>query len=991
MRPKRNDDFSTMIAKVETRGAKGFAGFAKLDAYIERFEAANVVRRSANLDPVRPVPEQMDEAARLGTGRVRNPAYHYVLSWDHDRVPQSRIWEAVEKSLEALGCAAHQWVAAQHIDTDHTHVHVLVNRIDPITHLAWRPRFDYVALQRLCQSLEPRAIDDSRSMPSPRAADHESWSGQQSMQTWARASMLPEILSSLEGRRPTWKSLHAILAQHGATYDIGSGAAVIRDQSARRRRSVKAGAVDPQLKHENLERLLGPYQPAPFYIVPNKERGYGARLARWDLPTAAMAHPLVRPLYDRYVYEQIIWQTTGRQQAKEERRRVRILAREERALRTADAAAAFKLIDSSLAGEARLAARYILREVIAFDEADIRERERERRITVSATRPHELFRHWLKERAADDDAAARVAIAHLRKCSMTDKRPSPLIPERRSDTLGAAMDDASKAPSALNDQLIATRLAAAIAQVRTHDGYSDETLAIAELAHAQLKDSPVFQSLEHEIFHDPALLNADRQLMLHAVLAVSGVDTLAESDIRALYGPLEQHAAYADFGPAFAAKLDMSEIDQLSRAAETPTASEPAPNLESGSVVSGDFARRLADPDERFAPSVEAEDEMARHRAMYANYLDGVGNGLFVAQTALYEERRRSIAKEYETRKAAARGLPGPEATQARSKAVAWRLRTEAHLNRAYRIEELVLEDCSGIEAPRSLRQFLTDLGTPESLKLAEACTETEAPSVSRNRPKFADTSTLATKLTWSDLEGGNVEYKIEGRHAFVDEGDTIQVRSSRDKEAAQASLLMAGAKFNNVIQLNGSASYKRLMLRQAVQMGVFVSNPELRDLQKAYAAEEAAKAANQSTHQAAKENVDKDGVADTRLQIETLFKDASLSEQQRNTRLDEIIQSAAAEHIKDNYRQDVLVAKGPILDGALKDVIVFSRRAYAILAEDTRGASGPAVMVPITKQASNDVAFAIGSDVRVQRSAIGSTYDVDTEHVRQINRGRGR
>lgn len=66
--------------------------------------------------------------------RVKDPAYHFILSWPEHEVPNpDTIFDAATHAIAALGLAEHQYVIAVHGNTDNMHCHISVNRVHPQT------------------------------------------------------------------------------------------------------------------------------------------------------------------------------------------------------------------------------------------------------------------------------------------------------------------------------------------------------------------------------------------------------------------------------------------------------------------------------------------------------------------------------------------------------------------------------------------------------------------------------------------------------------------------------------------------------------------------------------------------------------------------------------------------------------------------------------------------------------------------------------------
>ena len=77
--------------------------------------------------------DQLKAAAGIKKGRAaKNTAYHFSLNFNPQDEPSAETQRAaVESALKALGLETYQALAVAHRDTAHTHVHVMVNLINP--------------------------------------------------------------------------------------------------------------------------------------------------------------------------------------------------------------------------------------------------------------------------------------------------------------------------------------------------------------------------------------------------------------------------------------------------------------------------------------------------------------------------------------------------------------------------------------------------------------------------------------------------------------------------------------------------------------------------------------------------------------------------------------------------------------------------------------------------------------------------------------------
>ncbi len=83
-----------------------------------------------------------------GSKVERGAVYHYSISWIHDKNPDKEHQkEQVFATLEKLGFADNQYYMVAHNDTEHSHVHVVVNLTNQETGKRTDPHLDKTALQ----------------------------------------------------------------------------------------------------------------------------------------------------------------------------------------------------------------------------------------------------------------------------------------------------------------------------------------------------------------------------------------------------------------------------------------------------------------------------------------------------------------------------------------------------------------------------------------------------------------------------------------------------------------------------------------------------------------------------------------------------------------------------------------------------------------------------------------------------------------------------
>ena len=91
----------------------------------------------------------------INTRSKNDKTYHLVFSFPPGEQPPLDVLHAIEDDLCAsIGYADHQRISAVHIDTDHLHVHVAINKVHPTGYQNIEPYFDKRRLMEACERLE---------------------------------------------------------------------------------------------------------------------------------------------------------------------------------------------------------------------------------------------------------------------------------------------------------------------------------------------------------------------------------------------------------------------------------------------------------------------------------------------------------------------------------------------------------------------------------------------------------------------------------------------------------------------------------------------------------------------------------------------------------------------------------------------------------------------------------------------------------------------
>ena len=137
-------DFARLVAYL-TRGSKvdpdphrvAWISYRNLDGVAEAAPAAQIMRACAGQQP-----------------RAAKPVYHFGLSLPtSDHLDPEQWNQAVDQVLLFLGLGGHQALVVAHGDTDHEHVHVVVNRVGDDGR-PWHPAYDNLKVLAAIRDIE---------------------------------------------------------------------------------------------------------------------------------------------------------------------------------------------------------------------------------------------------------------------------------------------------------------------------------------------------------------------------------------------------------------------------------------------------------------------------------------------------------------------------------------------------------------------------------------------------------------------------------------------------------------------------------------------------------------------------------------------------------------------------------------------------------------------------------------------------------------------
>lgn len=246
--------------------------------------------------------------------RAKIKTYHYVISFDNDEIASEEQMKEIEKRYaESIGFKDHQRICVVHRDTDHTHIHVAVNKINPETFKSLTPYNDYIKLLNQSRKMTREyfghdlrisennvknylsgdhdfidiSTKNQNQKVSTKAQDFEAKYGLDSFERFLKERIL-EIKS-----KDTWRELHKYLNSQGIFLVKRANGLVFKTYLDRGETGIqkvstfknnlpmlfcKASSIDRSFSLKNLEKKLGKFEEFKFTNISKQNESYQAKL-----------------------------------------------------------------------------------------------------------------------------------------------------------------------------------------------------------------------------------------------------------------------------------------------------------------------------------------------------------------------------------------------------------------------------------------------------------------------------------------------------------------------------------------------------------------------------------------------------------------------------------------------------------------------------------------------------------------------------------------
>ena len=200
---------------------------------------------------------------------------HLVISFTEGEIPtMDQLKNIEEELLKSIGMQDHHRMSVTHVNTNNFHLHIAVNRLDPLTHNLVDPYRDIVKLHKKAEELEEKhklkkdnhtpnwklekdGIKDpgDQEPTNTKIKDQEIHSGVSSLLSWIKEEALEEIQAVLKDPNSSLEDLHKTLADYNLELKPRGNGIVIADKT--RNLFVKASDVHRDLSKGKLEKQIG--------------------------------------------------------------------------------------------------------------------------------------------------------------------------------------------------------------------------------------------------------------------------------------------------------------------------------------------------------------------------------------------------------------------------------------------------------------------------------------------------------------------------------------------------------------------------------------------------------------------------------------------------------------------------------------------------------------------------------------------------------------
>lgn len=282
-----------IIAQNTTGSFKGLADYLvdKLDLQKDKVEDIFFKGTPFENEAVSENIEFISSHQQLNQNTNSDKTMHIIVSFQEDEKPSLDLMKTIEEELiKSLGMQEHHRLCVTHNNTNNFHVHIALDRVNPITKNLIDPFQSKRKLAKKAAELEEKykLKKDNHGLTAETKANKEikdivssieAHSGIQSFTSWCKKEISDDLKALLADNNATQDDLYKTLAKYNLTLELRGNGIVIRDKT--RKLFTKASNIDRNLSKTKLEKRFGTLVPKEFDIKPVKQFGL-KKSPYWD-------------------------------------------------------------------------------------------------------------------------------------------------------------------------------------------------------------------------------------------------------------------------------------------------------------------------------------------------------------------------------------------------------------------------------------------------------------------------------------------------------------------------------------------------------------------------------------------------------------------------------------------------------------------------------------------------------------------------------------
>ncbi|MBR4604654.1 MAG: relaxase/mobilization nuclease domain-containing protein [Lachnospiraceae bacterium] len=181
--------------------------------------------------------------------------WHLFLSF-HEDVQPEELKKIEDYFCKAMGLGDHQRISAYHLDTDHPHLHLCINLINPKTLKKADLKFWKRKTQKVAQEIEkifhlqPDNHEFKRDRIAAKARDMEAQQNVQSFSSWVRENCVEDLKNA-----QSWQELHVAARKYGCSLIRKANGIVLEDEETGVQ--CKGSVADKALSYQKLVARFG--------------------------------------------------------------------------------------------------------------------------------------------------------------------------------------------------------------------------------------------------------------------------------------------------------------------------------------------------------------------------------------------------------------------------------------------------------------------------------------------------------------------------------------------------------------------------------------------------------------------------------------------------------------------------------------------------------------------------------------------------------------